>query len=107
MKPHLSCCCAKHTVISEDKSLIHFGKSDCCKNTYKFLKLNYQYENSVSSPLLNVALIPYITNLGSVLCLSTEIQDHQQSYQPPPLLLVGKYLIHFIHNLKIPFIISL
>ncbi|MFZ4402117.1 MAG: hypothetical protein ACOYO1_18955 [Bacteroidales bacterium] len=102
-KPHASCCCEKHNAASEDKSLIHLGKSECCKNTYQFLKINYQYESGVSTVKQLISIIPVFININFSLDDNNKYQDYQQLYHPPPLLMVGKYLIHFIHNLKIPF----
>lgn len=101
LKP--SCCCAKHAAAHEDKSLLHLGKSDCCKNTYQFLKMTYQYENTLTVIQQIVAHTPFISRLIAVSSNSIETLTHHQLYHPPPLQMFGKYLIHFIHNLKIPF----
>jgi len=102
-KPEASCCCKKHEVLSKDKSLINFNKSECCKNSYQFLKISYQYENGHTTIKQIIAQCPFIVMLATLLNINNETQDYHQLYHPPPLLLVGKYFIHFIHKLKIPY----
>jgi hypothetical protein len=101
-QPQASCCCEKHSLASEDKSLVHLGKSECCKNTYQFLKINYQYESGISTVKQLIAEIPVLAAINSHLLYNNKISNDPYLYHPPPLLMVGKYLIHFLHKLKIP-----
>ncbi|MCX6231222.1 MAG: hypothetical protein NTZ33_06730 [Bacteroidetes bacterium] len=98
-----SCCCSRHHESIEDHSLNHINKSDCCTNTYKFLKFTYQYENGISAFKLIISQIPVIFSFSALLNTAPKIQENTYLYRPPPLIMAGKYLIHFVHNIKIPF----
>jgi hypothetical protein len=98
-----SCCCAKHQESINDESLNHINKSDCCSNTYKFLKFTYQYENGISVFKLILSQLPHISMLTKLVNTETNIRPIPYIYHPPPHILAGKDLIHFIHNIKIPF----
>jgi hypothetical protein len=98
-----ACCCSKHQESIEDKSLNHINKSECCTNTYKFLQFSYQYENSMAAFKLILNQFTVITPFTIFQNTETNIQPKPYLYHPPPLILAGKDLIHFIHNIKIPF----
>lgn len=99
-----SCCCAETGYDQNylfQKQLIK--NYDCCKNVYLF------YKSPVKVQILNSVLKYKISFNG----LQTEtkifdipgkiINPEVSIYRPPPLLLFGKTLITYLHNLKIPF----
>ncbi len=97
-----ACCCAKHAEMAENKSQNNLNKSDCCKNTYKYLKISFQYNNSFSIHKIIIANVPYISNICNVYNSKQIAEDISPVYHPPPLLFFGKHLIYFIQNIKIP-----
>lgn len=98
-----NCCCAKHSEMAENKLHNNLNKSDCCKNTYKYLKVSFQYDNGISVQKTIIAHIPFVTNTCSFLNSKQIVTYIYSLYHPPPLAFYGKHLIYFIQNIKIPF----
>ena len=98
-----NCCCSKHASSCKNNSKIHYKTSECCNNTYQYLKIAHPFNLRLSIVKLVVDLCPFITSINNSLNNTNDLEVAHHLYQPPPLLLFGKYLIHFIHNIKIPF----
>lgn len=101
------CCCSKHHTSLNNTSKNNISKSNCCNNTYQYLKISFQVDKQISIIKLIVDQYPVIFNTNTLAEEGSNNKDDQCLYHPPPLQLVGKYLIHFIHNIKIPFSSSL
>ncbi|NVN94213.1 MAG: hypothetical protein HXX18_02895 [Bacteroidetes bacterium] len=102
-KPEASCCCTKHALSCENKTNNQFTKSACCNNTYKYIKFSFQFDKVISIVKVIISETPYFINLSPLTIHGADIQDKHSFYYPPPLPFVGKLLIHFTHNIKIPF----
>jgi len=98
-----ACCCSKHQESVEDLNSNQVNKSDLCTNTYKFLKFTYQYENGITAFKIILSQFTAVLQLTIYNNADTYIQPKPYLYHPPPLVMAGKDLIHFIHNIKIPF----
>ena len=96
------CCCSKHHSNHTDASKNNIKKSNCCNNTYQYLKIAYHFDKETPTTKLIVEKYPFIVNINTLLKDGSEINDAHNLYHPPPLLLVGTNLIHFIHSIKIP-----
>ena len=100
-----SCLCCEHntknSIIAIKENVIK--KSDCCCNINYFIKIFETITVLSCFKELSVVFIKYINtySLGTYFNQLNFIKTI--SYSSPPVLFTGKSLIHFIHNIKIPF----
>ena len=102
VEPAKKCCCSKHHAAHDSDSKNSLKKSNCCNNTFQYLKIPFQFDKQVSTIKLIVDNNLYNSSLIASIIDGSKQHDDHRLYHPPPLLLKGNYLIHFTHNLKIP-----
>jgi hypothetical protein len=74
----------------------------CCKNEFTFAKIASFYSLTFSAS----SITKLILNIPAFHLLQISLTEVPQriiftDYQPPPLILFGTSLLHFIHNIKI------
>ncbi len=92
-------CCEMTAVDSKDACAV--GNVPCCKNENKFVKISTIFTYQFSSD----NLIKLVLNIPKIILLKSTIEEVQyisvlSEYRPPPLLLFGIKLLHFIKNIK-------
>jgi hypothetical protein len=95
-----SCCEMKGTTTPSDANSIN--KVPCCKNEFTYAKISslYTYTFTSASFVKQILDIP-VLHLLQVSLANAPIKIIFTDYQPPPLILYGTSLLHFIHNIKI------
>lgn len=102
------CCCSMEPQSPEINSCSNeLTQEKCCKEQYYFILLPFGPEKVTSDvkPLfgktLNLLNTAMILKSDRANTLEPELKS-----SPPPLLLSGKLLVYFTHQIKIPFPIS-
>jgi hypothetical protein len=100
-----SCCCAEIDKINDSKINYNqfLSNPDCCKNVFLFYKLpafNVVVDSIIKK--INFQALTLVTKDYSLIYTTQNTKPLTSVYRPPPLILSGQSLIHFIHNLKIP-----
>ncbi|MEI6122597.1 MAG: hypothetical protein WCQ95_03120 [Bacteroidota bacterium] len=95
-----SCCEMPGTTAANNTNSVK--NIPCCKNEFTYAKIASLYNNT----FLANSITKHLLNIPIVHLLQVSLQEVPQKviftdYQPPPLLLYGTSLLHFIHNIKI------
>jgi hypothetical protein len=96
----VSCCEIPAAASSSDANSVN--RVPCCKNEFTFSKIASFYSRTFTAS----SITKLILNIPTFHLLQVSLTDVPQKiiftdYQPPPLILFGTSLLHFIHNIKI------
>jgi hypothetical protein len=96
----VSCCLTFHADSVTDTPWV--GNIPCCKNEFKYSRISTFFNQTFRAN--NIIKIVYC--LPGVQWLQTKLVEVSRvkvltDYQPPPIILSGTKLLHFLQNLKI------
>ena len=98
----ISCCGIPASATSSDAHSVN--KVPCCKNEFTYAKIASFFNQTYTAS----SITKLILNIPTIHLLQISLSEVPQKviftdYQPPPLILYGTTLLHFIHNIKIAF----
>jgi len=106
--PEEFCCCSVQTPSTAESSCCdEVEKEECCKDQYYFILLPFGPEPSTS--ITKTYDVKILSSLNIALVSSDEFTRPTEPVirlHSPPVVLGGKLLIYFTHQIKIPFPIA-